>query len=106
LGDIIRERPIDEHLNSEECFEMIAKWILECKNHHLECFWSEDHVLPTRLIDVGDYSSSTPRLITINGATGAWITLSHCWGGQLPLSTTLATMEERMEEIPMDELVG
>jgi hypothetical protein len=83
---------------------MITKWILECRNHHPGCYWLQDQILPTRVIDVGESSSSTPRLVTTNGATGAWLTLSHCWGGILPLATTLETLEETMEGIPVDHL--
>ncbi|KAH6701271.1 heterokaryon incompatibility protein-domain-containing protein [Leptodontidium sp. MPI-SDFR-AT-0119] len=104
LASIISERPINEYSNSEACFEMIAKWMLDCKKYHAGCSWSQDHILPTRVIDVGDCVSSTPFLVTTNGATGAWLTLSHCWGGKLPLSTTLETLEQRMEGIPMGHL--
>jgi len=83
---------------------MITKWMLECRNEHPECSWSIDHILPTRVIDAGDSSSSTPCLVTTNGAYGLWVTLSHCWGGQLPMTTTLETLQERMEGIPMTHL--
>ncbi|KAE9374043.1 HET-domain-containing protein [Stipitochalara longipes BDJ] len=104
LASLILERPINEYSNSQACFDMIAKWILECKNDHPGCSWSNDCILPTRLIDVGDSPSSTPRLVATNGVARAWLTLSHCWGGQLPLATTLETLEERMEGISMDRL--
>jgi len=55
------------------------------------------------VIDVGEDLSSTPALFETNGATGEWVALSHCWGGQRPLETTIETLADRTKGIPMDD---
>jgi Heterokaryon incompatibility protein (HET) len=56
--------------------------------------------LPTRLIDVGS-EDKDPRLVETLGEMGQYTTLSHCWGKAQPLTTTSATLEERLQGIPL-----
>jgi Heterokaryon incompatibility protein (HET) len=42
-----------------------------------------------------------PRLVETLEETGQYATLSHCWGKAQPLTTTSATLEERLRGIPL-----
>lgn len=43
--------------------------------------------MPTRVIDVGEIGSSeNPRLLQSKGQRGSYVALSHCWGGDIPIS--------------------
>lgn len=42
-----------------------------------------------------------PRLVETLGEMGQYTTLSHCWGKAQPLTTTSATLEERLQGIPL-----
>ncbi|PVH71577.1 HET-domain-containing protein [Cadophora sp. DSE1049] len=65
--------------------------------------WSNDHILPTRVIDVGS-EHEEPFLLESNGTKGEWLTLSHCWGGGAPLQTTSYNLQENKSSIPMESL--
>ena len=63
------------------------------------------HVMPTRVIDVGSGDGSvTPRLHQSRGNFGQWATLSHCWGLSTTTRLTSATLDEKLEGIPMESL--
>lgn len=77
----------------------------ECKNEHAYCSWEDDRLLPSRVIDVGSISGiNDPFLFISDGKRGSWVTLSHCWGGELPISTTSDTIKCRQKAIRMEEL--
>ncbi|MCJ1266197.1 hypothetical protein MMC22_006080 [Lobaria immixta] len=80
-------------------------WFLECQSSHLECSANVKHAMPTRVIDVGLLDDPrSPHVYESQAETGQWATLSHCWGNTVTTKLTLATYEERMEEIPMAAL--
>ncbi|CZR65411.1 uncharacterized protein PAC_15311 [Phialocephala subalpina] len=107
MANIIKGRPISEHSDSDACKSLLLRWLEECKIKHSQCVWKIDQPLPERVIDIGSSSELTPVdpfLLITNGKTGTWVTLSHSWGGKLPLATTKATLEQRKITIPMAEL--
>lgn len=72
----------------------LARAFLEdCLANHATCSYAESP-LPTRVIEVGS-TTRDPYLYTSNGDTGPYITLSHCWGGASPITTTTGTIGTR-----------
>ncbi|KAE8444076.1 hypothetical protein EG329_000858 [Mollisiaceae sp. DMI_Dod_QoI] len=64
-----------------------------------------DRALPTRVVDVGTEESLLyPFVWTTNGAIGQWVTLSHCWGGVVPLTTTSLTLSQHQKIIRTEDL--
>jgi hypothetical protein len=55
-------------------------------------------VIPTRLIEVG-LSDEDVRLYIPNNQKVQYAALSHCWGGNISLQTTTATLERHMKQI-------
>jgi len=68
-------------------------------NH--SCYQGDQAMLPTRVIDV---SIEQPYLYISHGHHAPYMTLSHCWGGKQPLTTTTDTLEQRCIGIPMASL--
>lgn len=61
---------------------------------------------PSRTIDVGPPDGSQAPFLACHTVTELngpqeWATLSHCWGGSTPLKTTMSTLSERQERIPL-----
>ncbi|KAH6869334.1 heterokaryon incompatibility protein-domain-containing protein [Thelonectria olida] len=82
-GDHPRELSPD--FSSEACFDIVRGWTKTCDELH-QCYQGQEARLPTRVIDA------------------PYITLSHCWGGEQPLTATLSTIDERIAKIPMESL--
>lgn len=103
LTEVFNGRGINSSSSSDESFSLLSKWIETCKRSHPLCSWTHDNPLPTRVVDVGS-ESQDPFLFESNGATGEWVTLSHCWGGEAPLATKLESLDQHKSSISMDAL--
>jgi hypothetical protein len=57
-----------------------------------------------RVIDVGLDGSAPKLVVTLDGQTGSYICLSHCWGSSQLLTTTTMTLNERWYEIEWRKL--
>ncbi|KAE9375285.1 HET-domain-containing protein [Stipitochalara longipes BDJ] len=101
---------IHKDLGSDENFGIVRDWIHECCDNHSEtCPPIGDNDLPTRLIDVGPADGSEePRLVQLlKGEKDRYLALSHCWGVSTineRLTTTLATLDLRLDSIPMSAM--
>ena len=95
-GRVIRELPD---------FEEALEWIHECSEKHTRrgCNSIKDLPLPTRLISVGNGTSSL-RLEETNGKKGQYVTLSHCWGTSPPLTTNVWNYETHLQNIAFENL--
>ncbi|KAF7503210.1 hypothetical protein GJ744_004213 [Endocarpon pusillum] len=105
-GQIGRHQ-LEPDLESPQNFQIAEEWLTVCSEKHKESICAPNrHVdLPTRLIDVGlGDGSQSPRLVITKGQIGRYITLSHCWGGQVDLTTTTSTLEDRLKGISMQAL--
>ena len=80
-------------------------WLDECsKNHHL-CIRQSNTPLPNRVIDVGPSEGTRePRLFLTEGRCGEYATLTHVWGGILPLRTVTGNLDQHLNEIPISSL--
>ncbi|KAH6838616.1 hypothetical protein B0I37DRAFT_400223 [Chaetomium sp. MPI-CAGE-AT-0009] len=80
----------------------IAKRFLEeCTTNHTDCQFRLGK-LPTRVIRIP--STGEPHLYVSKGEKARYMALSHCWGGISPLTTTTATLSQRLREIPFADL--
>jgi hypothetical protein len=79
------------------------KWLDACSETHESCKSTEDHQLPTRLIDVG---SNPINLVLSSTFTTKprYATLSHCWGTVDFLKLKEDSLEDFMIVIPEDML--
>lgn len=65
---------------SEACHSLAASWLKDCIENHPTCGVPGPVPLPTRVINVGDASSSEPRLVESRGLHDNYVALSYCWG--------------------------
>jgi hypothetical protein len=113
----ISGRPLCESASSEECLSIARSWIETCRAEHgiscgqntLEEKSGSAPFMPKRTINVGsEYLNQEPFLAIHdqNGGSGdtAWATLSHCWGGTSPLTTTKDTIKEHQRRIPLESM--
>jgi hypothetical protein len=75
----------------------VKEWVGRCDERH-SCYQGNQSPLPSRVIDVG---TETPYLYVSDHHHAPYMTLSHCWGGKQPLTTTTATLKERCMGISM-----
>lgn len=93
---------------AEDCAKVIREWLSDCDKNHSTCRgeWygpnSQPEILPRRVLDL---SGENVRLLESSpGQRGHYVALSHCWGKKQLLTTTRATIDERMGGIPWDQL--
>jgi hypothetical protein len=90
--------------------ETISGWLSACHNGHLECGAvgrRRGTMLPSRLIDVSDYrSQGLFRLVysAILDPSVRYTTLSHCWGGYVPLRLMRGNHDAMLRGMSSDEL--
>jgi len=77
--------------------------MLNCQKSHIKCRQADQEQLPSRVLDVGKDGDSI-ALREIGMTRGKYTALSHCWGGERPLTTTVASVKQHMDEIPYSEL--
>ncbi|KAF4627713.1 hypothetical protein G7Y89_g10440 [Cudoniella acicularis] len=101
INDLVLLRQPYEHPFSTIAMERVKRWLQTCQESHFQCTKQLDF-LPTRVIDL---SGEEPVLIDgINAPHGHYITLSHCWGLKIMLTTTQETKTERYKGIPLSLL--
>ena len=85
-------------------FSQAAEWIKACLGFHQEtCPGISETSLPTRVLDVGETSIDI-RLVETNGRFGRYTSLSHCWGGKQPLTTTRDNFQKHLVSIPWETI--
>lgn len=93
--------PFRRDVTLEYAASLVRQGQVRCfKNHgDLPCSKQPCGFVPTRLISIGSEPASL-RLVGSNAVTGPYATLSYCWGGMKPLSTTEANLSARLHHIP------
>lgn len=99
--------------SDEPCWHIFHQWLRHCETNHKLCrLRSDPHIPhPTRLLRIeGDWPARPfdhmVRLhITAEEETaGPYMTLSHCWGGTVPVMLTGQTMQSLKTGISVREL--
>lgn len=81
-------------------------WLEACESDHVDCR-PKTTCLPTRLIDVGFESGSSPRLVYSNELKTKpvrYAALSYCWGDKVPIRTMRATESKLQKAVPYSGL--
>lgn len=108
--------PLD--LNEQvDNFQIMKIWIQNCRQNHTACNRDRKGFLPTRLLDLRAFGTDEDvKLVSLGLCCPQdqealqyrpeYITLSHCWGPpeHRPITTTKASLEDRMSRIPVDDL--
>ena len=88
---------------SKKCVALALQWMQSCTNcegQHIKCSRPIVPPLPTRVIYVGKSDQDIRLHISRPGETSHYAALSHCWGGVIPIQTTLDRLEQYTLSIP------
>lgn len=90
---------------------LAKEWMQNCEASHPSCRASNtSHLIPMRVIDVGEERifHSSIQLSLKNGKDLVpnllYVTLSHCWGGTVPLRLMGNNLSSMMSNIPFEQL--
>jgi hypothetical protein len=81
----------------------VRGWIAECGQKHPHCRSYKAAKLPRRVIDVG-INDRHPSLYLSKGEVGAYLTISHCWGGRVSPCLERRSIQSMQEGIPLRTL--
>ncbi|RYP82544.1 hypothetical protein DL769_001650 [Monosporascus sp. CRB-8-3] len=94
--------------SSDTSYSRMYWWIQTCLTDHALCGMGEPTPPPTRLLHLGDdLADDTPNIKLIEPSAELrerYIALSHSWGKEQPLRTTMATLEDHKAGIPFARL--
>src|SRR6266498_3947460 len=97
-------RELSPQLDLHTALNRTLEWLQDCDENHPDYSDLGDTKLPTRVLDLGqDESGLSVVLVESKGASGKYLTLSHCWGAHRPSITTRTNFEERKKRIPIAE---
>lgn len=106
LSDTLSQLPASLPTQSllAEKARAIGLWLNECRNGSQHSSCQPAPFLPSRLISVG-LDGQPPRLVAAKDGSFSsggveYATLSHCWGGTVPLRTTRSNLGQHLKEIP------
>ncbi|KAH7089296.1 heterokaryon incompatibility protein-domain-containing protein [Paraphoma chrysanthemicola] len=87
---------------------LLKEWLHVCDNNHHDHgpAASSAKPLPTRVLDLGHSQKFDDLclLVTKEGQEGRYVALSHCWGADRFLVTTMESLEAFQKRIPFDQL--
>jgi len=80
-------------------------WLDECRTTHKTCLRDITPELPSRVVDVGDVTGSSPlRLLCTNGLRAPCVALSHCWGGKIETVLQRDKLQSFQHSLQLDGL--
>ena len=112
----IRNLPISDTTAADQVAAMARDWVRNCDTNHVRCRNTSEQEHPTRLVHIRTEEEKIRIRLVSNRQTleekipgqpaieGRYVSLSHCWGGDLPLKSTPSTLRAYLEDIPMDRL--
>ncbi|KAI1266220.1 heterokaryon incompatibility protein-domain-containing protein [Xylariaceae sp. FL1019] len=95
----------DVDLGSDVSLNVARQWLNTCRDHHGECSKALASRLPSRVLDVSHTNANNDiRSVATEGASGFYVTLSHCWGGNVSLRLLSNNAEALQTEIRLKDL--
>lgn len=86
--------------------DIMKQWLHQC-NDHEDCATRQQPFLPTRLLDIsGVDRTGKVRLVLSKDleTTTRYVTLSHCWGGEVPFLLTADTRDGMMKGSKLEDM--
>ena len=82
--------------------KQVKAWYSQCLLNHEQCRRDQSSQLPTRIICID--GPNTARLHISEDEQADYVCLSHCWGGQTVIQTTIETLEQYTADLPWGQL--
>jgi Heterokaryon incompatibility protein (HET) len=95
---------IDANPSSDRVLSRIRSWLSDCVTNHDSCRRKTEWTMPSRVLDVETEGSTHCHLKIDLKERENFATLSYRWGLSLALTTTEATLAERVAGIAVDSL--
>ncbi|KAI0884128.1 HET-domain-containing protein [Annulohypoxylon maeteangense] len=104
--DTYRRLPaVNPTITPSDIANMVSHWQQDCRTNHPNCSNAPaDHVLPTRVLDLGEDPTPQIRLLETHDLKAPYATLSHCWGGAIPSITLTTNAASRTTSLPLSSL--
>jgi hypothetical protein len=103
-GDMFEQKGKSPYTDSGHSFNWATEKIDECRKEHTStCRPMEPTLLPDRVLSLGSREEDVALRLS-KGETGRYATLSHCWGGHLPIMLKKDTLQSFRAGIPWDSL--
>ncbi|KAH8757702.1 heterokaryon incompatibility protein-domain-containing protein [Diaporthe sp. PMI_573] len=97
-------RHISKYRASPECITIMKSWMSTCLDSHPRCHTPAMSILPDRILEISP-CLDLQLIENFSGeATGNYIALSHCWGGQVAMQLTSQTVNEFKQKIFFNDL--
>jgi hypothetical protein len=96
----------NENTGAVSCQSLLKSWLDQCNNHDI-CKIQEQSFLPTRLLDLGDVELSGKVRLVLSAnldQSTRYVTLSHCWGGNVPLQLNKDTKQDMFDGFDYDSM--
>jgi hypothetical protein len=84
----------------------VKDWLSQC-NDHAACSSQRQPFLPTRLLDLNDFDTSGEARLVVSkdlDRTTPYVTLSHCWGQNVPFQLRDENMEAMMHGFKVSKM--
>ncbi|KAI0861262.1 HET-domain-containing protein [Xylaria cubensis] len=82
----------------------VENWVDDCRETHEYCKDQLSTVLPTRVLDVARQEDSVFLYEPEETQKGSYVALSHVWGGEVPIRTTIEKLSLFKDGIHLDSL--
>lgn len=102
LGNGYRPRALSGSIISDEALGQVKLWLDECDENHDECVVVGHHTGPSMLLDIGTPEMLLVRLQACSNQKASYMTLSHCWGTDVPTRLLTSNLDEMHTEIDYD----
>jgi hypothetical protein len=101
---VVEPRPeiIEDTTSSESSILLARYWLEDCRSHE-RCLQqrTDPDFIPSRLISVGEEPFSALRVVLACELSSSteYLTLSHCWGGEVPIRLLESNLESFQRDI-------
>jgi hypothetical protein len=89
------------------CRDLVKSWLRNCDNVHDACTKAPRGFLPTRLLDLGAVEEQQRVRVVLSeelDPNTRYVSLSHCWGENVPFQLTTSTRDMMQRGFDLTEL--
>jgi hypothetical protein len=98
---------LNDDMYNPVCRELLRSWLKDCDNSHDACGSLTQRFLPTRLLDLGEVDAKQRVRVVLSqdlDPNTSYVSLSHCWGANVPFQLTTSSIAMMREGFDLAEL--
>ncbi|KAI1436433.1 HET-domain-containing protein [Xylaria sp. CBS 124048] len=97
-------RDLEPDTGCDIYLSQVQGWVRECEQGHDDCRERLSTTLPTRVLDVSRHEEFVFLYEPEETQEGSYVTLSHVWGGEVPIRTMTESISRFKNGIRLDSL--